>query len=151
MDGFNETRRRTKLEADKRVEVTLKLEPVPRSSMQLDVETKKAEVSTHPYKLWGHVAFWSGVGLTAFGGVSMALSAKAGSDYEDGDLDAEASSHTWATLMYAGFGIGATLIATGAVLWLLSPDDGPQAGQASAALGPTPDFQGMVFSVGGRW
>ena len=105
----------------------------------------------HPYTLWGHVSFWSGLGMAAFGGASMALSMQAADDYDSGDPAAADSSRNWVGAMLAGFGTGAALITTGVVLWLLAPEDTEQAGQTAASAAPTPDGRGMVFSIVGRW
>ena len=53
--------------------------------------------------------------------------------------------------MFAGFGAGAALMATGVVLWLLTPSEADQERQTTAAAVPTQDGQGMVFSITGRW
>jgi len=107
------------------------------------------QAESDPYSLWGHVAFWSGVGMVAFGGAAAGLSASAASDYEAGDLDAEDTSRTWAGVMYAGFGVGAALITTGVLLWLLGPDEVKEG--ATAAVIPDVENGGAVLSIGWSW
>jgi hypothetical protein len=104
-----------------------------------------------PFDLWGHISFWGGVGVAAFGGVATALSASAASDYEGGDLAAEDRSRTWAALMYTGFGIGAAMMATGVVLWLLEPDYSEPSSRTGASAFPAPDGSGIVFTLGWEW
>jgi len=108
------------------------------------------QAGSDPYSLWGHVAFWGGVGMVAFGGAAAGLSASAASDYEGGDLGAEDTSRTWAGVMYAGFGIGAALITTGVLLWLLGPDEVKEGG-TTAAIIPDADGNGAVLSIGWSW
>jgi hypothetical protein len=98
-----------------------------------------------PYNLWGHVTLWSGVGLVALGGVSAWQASAAGSEYDKyGKSSDRDASRTWSGVMWAGFGVGAALVATGIVLWALEPSDG-----TTATVVPLPD--GAVFSLGGRW
>lgn len=108
------------------------------------------KTETDPYSLWGHASFWSGVGVVAFGGAAAGLSAAAASDYEGGDLGAEDSSRTWAGVMYASFGVGAALITTGVLLWLLGPEKAPEGGTTAAVI-PDADGNGVVFSFGWSW
>lgn len=125
----------------------LATKPDPEPETGTGVEAT-AEAPGSPYSTWGHVAVWSGVGLLALGGVGAGLASSAASDYEGGDVGAWDTSRTWTGVMYAGFGVGAALVATGVVLWLLPTDEEPP---ATAAAGPTADGQGLVISIGGRW
>ena len=108
------------------------------------------KTESDPYSLWGHVSFWSGIGVMAFGGAAAGLSAAAAGDYEGGDLGAEDSSRTWAGVMYASFGVGAALITTGVLLWLLGPEK-VQEGGTTVAVIPDSDGNGVVFSLGWSW
>lgn len=111
----------------------------------------ESAVTVDPYTTWGHVSFWSGVGFTAFGGLSMALSIMAADEYEPGDRDAEDRSRFWAGMMYAGFGTGLALMATGVVLWLQDPSTYDQSGGNVANVAPTHDGLGVIFSFSKRW
>jgi hypothetical protein len=110
-------------------------------------------VRMNPYNRWGHAAFWSGLGLTAFGAVSTGLAWKYGQDFRDTSWDTEADekSRMWAGCMYAGFITGGALMITGAVLWILSPGDREWSERQLVSGTPTRDGRGMVFSFGGRW
>jgi hypothetical protein len=101
-------------------------------------------------KTWGHVTFWTGLGLAALGGVGIWQAEVAKDDWEYSGSDSDATSHrTWNGVAYGCFGVGGALMITGAVLWgLYAADDGPP---ATALVGPTPDGLGAVLSVGGRF
>jgi TolB-like protein len=106
------------------------------------------------FNTWGHVAFWSGVGLAAVGGVFIWQAEVAAEDWTYSGAASDADRHrTFNGLAYAGFGLGGALLVTGAVLWLLDP--GPPAADAGGAVslggGPTPDGRGLGLSLGGRW
>ena len=111
------------------------------------------EVEGHPFDTWGHISFWSGLGLAAFGGASVGLAVKYANDYETTGRSRDADrSDTWAGLMWTGLGAGAALMATGVVLWLLEPPASERVDPATAAgLAPTGDGRGAVLTVGGRW
>jgi len=112
-----------------------------------------AEAREHPglsRSTWGHVAFWTGLGAGVFGAVAAGLAAKAGDDYHAGNLDAYSTSTTWAGCMYAGLAVGATLMTTGVLLWLLAPGEDGSAADAAVSAVPVPEG-GVVFSLGGRF
>ncbi len=109
------------------------------------------EKPLHLYNVLGHLGFWGGVGLVAFGGASMGMSIKAASDYDDGDPAAADTSKSWEGAMWTGYCGGAALMIGGLVFWLLEPDEAESTDESTASFGPTPDGQGMVFSLGGRW
>jgi hypothetical protein len=125
--------------------------PAPKTAAAgVEIKLERKEESD-PYSLWGHVTFWGGVGLVAFGGAAAGLSASAASDYEAGDLGAEDTSKTWAGVMYAGFGIGAALITTGVLLWLLGPDEVQEGVVTTATVIPDVENGGAVLSIGWSW
>jgi TolB-like protein len=97
-------------------------------------------------RTWGHVTFWSGLGLAALGGVGAGMASEAAGDYESGDLDGWDQSRTWSGVMWAGFGAGAALLITGAVLWALAPDEAPP---AAVGVAPAAGGEGLVLGLGG--
>ncbi len=111
---------------------------------------------THPYATWGHVTFWSGLGLTAFGGAAMGLSINYASDYKTTGRRADADrSDAWAGLMWFGFGTGVALMTTGIVLWVLEPSAKERMAPETVGLVPSvilgPDGRQAVVTLGGRW
>ncbi len=110
-------------------------------------EAPAKPMSTHT--LVGHITFWSGLGLAALGGVSVAMSMDAASDYEKGDLGAKETSRSWAGVMWAGFGLGGALLLTGAVMWLL-PAEAQEAGVIAGAA-PSAGGDGLTLTLGGRF
>jgi hypothetical protein len=105
----------------------------------------------NPYKKWGHVAFWGGLGLAAFGGVSAVVAKSAAEDDWNGDASAADRSRTWAGLMYTGLGVGGAGLITGIVLWALSPGDKEWFDQREAALSVEPGSAGATISASWKW
>lgn len=126
--------------------------PPPPIEPEPEVEAE-AETPSDPFNTWGHVTFWSGLGTTAFGVVCMIISMNEADVYKNSDeywgdrLNARDYSEMYAGLMWTGYAAGVALMTTGVILWLLEPD---QTG-TTATVGTTPDGQGMVFNIMGRW
>ncbi len=110
--------------------------------------TSAAPAPTPAMTTWGHITFWSGLGLAALGGVGAGMASEAAGDYESGDLDGWDQSRTWSGVMWAGFGAGAALMITGAVLWALAPDQAPP---AAVGVAPAAGGEGLVLGIGGSW
>ncbi len=81
---------------------------------------------------WGHMTFWSGLGLAAFGGVGLVLGKNEATKYADGEMDAWDSSRTWTGTGLACLGAGAALMIGGVVLWLLDTGDEDSSSSVSA-------------------
>ena len=115
-------------------------------------------IPMNPYKLYGHVTFWSGLGIAALGGVFTGLSsAKMGehdSKLNEGDGEgaksARDTSKVYGGVAIAGYTLGGALMITGTVLWILSPGDEAWARENLLSVGPTDDG-GMMISLAGRW
>ena len=109
----------------------------------------------HPFDKWGHVSFWSGIGLLAFSGVSAIEVIVERENYKDGDWGAGDRVRTWSGLMFASLGVGAALVATGLFLWAMAPEESEWIEEwvenQKASVAVTPDGSGVVFTVGGRW
>ncbi len=154
LNGYNDTSSEAKLESGKNLELKLTLSKKQAS----DQVTGTSSADEHPgmvtkslpekpmpaMKFWGHVAFWSGIGVAGLAGASAALAASYGSDADKVD-----QSKMWGGIFWASTAVAVGLISTGVVLWVLAPDEGSPS--TTAAIGPTLDGQGMVFSLGGRW
>ncbi len=112
------------------------------------------DAGERPYHKWGHVSFWTGVGLLGLGGVATWQAKEAGDQYSRSygeDVAAGDRSKAWAGVMYAGYAAGAVLVAAGAVLWLLSPDDGRPGDRLGATIGLVPLDRGVIFTIGEGW
>ncbi|MBW1807520.1 MAG: DUF2380 domain-containing protein [Deltaproteobacteria bacterium] len=105
---------------------------------------------------WGHITFWSGVGLTVLGVAATAGGIVEADRYSDDSkidtvrLEAMSAARNWTAVMWIGYGTGFALMATGAALWIFDAM-GDSATQTSAAVAPTLDGQGLVLTLGGRW
>jgi len=102
-----------------------------------------------PGRLWGHITFWSGLGLAAFGGVGLWQGKSAADKYADGDMGAWDTSRTWTGMGFTCLGLGAAAMVTGVVLWLLDP--GAEEHGTTAVLAPLPDGTGTAFTLTGRF
>jgi hypothetical protein len=108
----------------------------------------RAEVSApmHPYAFWGHVSFWSGVGVAAVGGAMTWLASGANDDYKSGK-DPQGSWDAvdrYNALAVTGYSLGGALMATGVALWILSPGD-------EARVGFVPQGDGGAVVLTGSW
>lgn len=161
LPGHREARVTVNLEPEKSGEIILTLEPLPAPppapvapvatvppAEGANVRAALPERPMPALTLWGHVGVWSGVGCLALGAAGLGMGLKYASDFDGGDLSAEDKARTWTGVMWAGFGLGAALVATGVVLWLLAPGEAPGSG---AGVGPTSDGRGLALSFGGRW
>jgi len=117
-------------------------------------EDRPVRVQTaSPRRTWGHVSFWSGVGLLVLGGVATWQAADAADAYNQsyGDDKAAADrSRTWAGVMYTGYFAGAALVTTGVVLWLSGDPPGGTNDQARLQLGTAPGG-GLSMGLRGTW
>ena len=154
LDGYNDSTSEAKLETGKNLEVKLTLAkkvveaPAPATTpVKPAVEVKEEFTPSRPMpagKLWGHVAFWSGIGAAGLAVTSAVMAADYGSETETID-----DSKTWGGVFWVST-IGAVgLITTGVVLWMITPDEEPAG--TTAALMPTLDGNGFTFTLSGRW
>ncbi len=97
---------------------------------------------------WGHFAFWGGLGLAALGGVGLGLGKAAADDYAGGDMGAWEKSRTMTAAGFASLGVGAALMATGVVLWLVDPGP-PRCGTPALLTAPTAG--GALLGLQGRF
>ncbi|MBI5527758.1 MAG: hypothetical protein HY897_15615 [Deltaproteobacteria bacterium] len=101
--------------------------------------------------LWGHVTVWSGLGVAAFGGLSMFLAKSAADDYQSGTggQDAKDSNGLWSTMAVTGLSVGFAAIATGTTLWLLAPDE--PVVKKKVSVGAVPIEGGFAVAAQGVW
>lgn len=104
------------------------------------------------YNFWGHVTFWSGLGVAAFGGISLGMASKAGSDYEyDGSANAKTRSENWAGLGFASMATGGVLMGTGVVLWLMEPEKKRPATAGQSLFSVQPNVGGGSLVMIKEW
>jgi hypothetical protein len=132
LDGYHQSSKKVKLEPGGNMEVKLSLKKV-----------------TSLWK-WGHVAFWPGVALVGFGGISMWQARAAKDDYDGGDRDAKSRNELWNGLMYTGFALGGAAMAAGAVIWILAAGDAPDE-EGGTTVGILPTSGGTGVMVVGSW
>ncbi len=118
--------------------------------------TLKRDYPMNPYKKYGYVTFFTGVGVAAFlGGVGFGLGANYADEYQtktSGSInDLRDKSQTMTGVGYAGVSIGSALMVTGIVLWALSPGDEAWWEEHQVSAGPTSDGSGGMLTVGGAW
>ncbi len=94
--------------------------------------TRELERPRSALNLWGHVTLWSGAGVSALGFAFLGLALKEADAYDNGEVNSLGKTRTFTGLMWASFGAGAALMATGLILWLL--DDGAPAAVAATPL-----------------
>lgn len=102
----------------------------------------------NPYKKGAHAAFWTGLGLAAFGGVAAWQAVETANEAKRGNT---AANHAWSGLSVTGFVLGGAGMITGIVLWAIAPTDKDwwERHQVGASLAP--GGQGAYVSIGGRW
>ena len=141
LDGYNTAKK----------SVTVKSKETTRLNLTLE-----RDYPMNPYKKYGYVTFFTGVGLVAFGGLATGMSSMKADDYNKattsgGMEDAKIAGESWMGAAYAGYAIGGALMVTGVVLWALSPGDQKWWEDHQLSAGPTSDGSGGVVSLGGRW
>lgn len=125
----------------------------PVSGPPADKTSARAEAPApgNALNTWGHVAFWSGLGLAALGGVSNIMVVGTADDARAGVEGAGDSNAVWSALAVAGYAVGGAAMATGVVLWALAPEDNGAAAASRTWIGPVVGAEraGLVFA--GRW
>ena len=130
--GYVAEKRRVALAAGERTEVELRLEAAP------------------AYASWGHVTFWSGLGLAALGSVSAYMAASLGDEANSEESNSlRDESIAWEGAMWAFLPAGGALMVSGIVLWALSPDEDLE-GLSGVSVTPGPDG-GFSLSLCGRF
>ena len=116
----------------------------------------KQDFPMNPYTKYGYVTFFSGVGLATFGSVAIAIAHQKAEEYQDATTinaakDARNANRAWSGATVASYTIGGALMATGIVLWILSPEDSDWAKKHPAWAGLTANVSGRAVSFEGRW
>ena len=113
--------------------------------------TLERDYPMNPYKKYGYVTFFTGLGLAAFGGLATWQASEAANDYKSGNWDAKDRNGGWTAAMGVGYGVGGALMVTGIVLWALSPGDEAWWKEHSASVGFTTDGGNTLATFKGRW
>ena len=125
--------------------------PSPPTTVSTPTATK--EYPMNPYKFWGHVGAWSGLGVVGLGGLFSALNKKAVDEYNTGKNPSSSKDdiNTYRPLAITAYVLGSALVATGAALWILSPGDEAWTKEHKIAFDPSVDgnFTGFYFT--GAW
>jgi hypothetical protein len=103
------------------VEVETSVQVFPHGEKWISAVLKP--LPNNPYKVWGHVAFWSGLVLSGLGGGATWQANATAQDYAAGDRSAWDANEMWSSLSWTGYSLGGALMITGVVLWILSPGD----------------------------
>lgn len=132
-EGRIPRRQRIEVVSGKLTDVDLRLEKIP------------------PYAFWGHVTFWSGLGLAVFGSLSAYMAWSLG-DEANAKLDNSLrdKSIAWEGSMFACFAVGGAAMITGIVLWAMAPDEDLTGDLTGVSLVPGPDG-GFSLALGGRF
>lgn len=112
----------------------------------------------NPYKLWGHVTFWTGLGLAGMGSMFYALapSDQSGSGPATGGTLSTLSTlkdqqDMYRKFAYSGWATGGVLVVTGTILWIVSPGDEAWANRQKVSLVPFFNERGGGAAVVGSW
>ncbi|MBN2499064.1 MAG: PEGA domain-containing protein [Deltaproteobacteria bacterium] len=95
--------------------------------------------------LWGHASFWTGLGMAGFGGLSLWMAREAGWEGRNAD------SRAWSGAMWAGFGSGLALLATGIVFWLYETDSDGAASSPPLLVAPVVGGSDLGVDIGVRF
>lgn len=110
----------------------------------------------HVFDRWGHISFWSGLGLAVVGAVSTERLVAAQDAYERGSFGKRGAIETWGGVAISTWVAAGALMTTGAILWLVAPSDERWDAEwkrmqgFSAGVAPTDDG-GAVLSLSGRF
>ncbi len=116
---------------------------------QENTPTATTAYPMNPYKKYGYVSFFTGLGLCAFGGIAAWQASEKGKDYEAGDTSAKSASLGWEGAMTGAFVAGGAAMVTGIVLWALSPGDEVWAKRQNLSMAPATDGKrfGMMLHL----
>ena len=127
---------------------------------RIDIEAKQTTTKKYllerdypmnPYKKYGYVSFFTGAGLVLFGGLATWQAQEAADEVKSGTWGAEGTNVAWSGVAITGYVLGAGGMATGIVLWVLSPGDKEWWEKHNVSAAVTPDGQGATLSLQGRW
>ncbi len=124
---------------------------VLKAGEQKTVDLELAPISMHTYTKWGHISFWPGLAFAAIGSGFVVLAKNEADNYNKrtGPSSSDQTSKTYGGIAIAGITMGSALMITGAVLWILAPDQQEMMKDNTISVGPSED--GAMVTLGGRW
>lgn len=123
---------------------------VPMESTTLSLTFTRA-YPMNPYKKYGYVSFFTGLGVAAFGGIATWQAAVTGDKVNSGNWGADSKSKAWMGTAITSYLLGGAGMITGVVLWALSPGDQKWWESHNVSVAPAADGRGAAISLGGRW
>ena len=111
----------------------------------------------NPYKIAGHATFWPGLAVVLTGGVFAIMSNNSYADLENAKdpssmAAARNSMETYNKLSIASYTIGGAAMATGLIMWILSPSDEEWWMKThKVSFAPACDGSGCGLAIGGKW
>lgn len=120
-------------------------------------EASQAVYPMNPYKKWGYISFFSGLGVAGLaGGLGTGMAKKEADSYNGAHTvkaakDARSANKRWTGTAIAGYALGGALMVGGAVLWIVSPGDRAWAESHGVSTGLAPASGGLTLTLGGRW
>ncbi len=118
----------------------------------------KEEKEQSPYSIAGFTSLFVGVGVAAFGGLSMwMMNEKAQSYYDDGDKSDKSAHSTWKYLTIGGYATGGAMIITGIILLAADPGVKPkeapkeQNENSSVSFGAAPADGALMLLIYGKF
>ena len=105
-----------------------------------------------PYKKWGYISFFSGVGLVGISGIFTWRAKESRDEFEySGGSSDKTSAVGFMSSSLVGYTLGAAMMATGVALWILDPGDREWAEKQAVSIGPNPDGRGVALFLSGGW
>lgn len=151
--------RRRQEEARLQAEMQARLEPpreiapprtAPDDGKPEVTATSASEKQGLSMNTWGHIAFWTGTGVTALAVPAFLIAKSAADDYSSSpSKDAKDKSRTWMGVMWGSIGVGTALIGTGLTLWYMNKGD--SASHTAFSIIPATDGRNVACSIAGRW
>ncbi len=136
LEGYETVKERTIVTSEKETKIHLALEK---------------DYPMNPYKKYGYVSFFTGIGLVTGGGIATWQASEAAADNKAGDWNTESKNRTWSSMAIASYTLGGAAILIGTVLWVISPGDQEWAERNHIGASVASDGRGAVVWLEGRW
>lgn len=104
----------------------------------------------NPYKKAAYASFFSGLGLSLFGGLATWQAAAAGDRVKSGSFGDKKASRAWMGTAIGAYALGGAGMLGGILLWALAPDDQAWYEKHPLSLAPTLGPKGAGVLLGWR-